>query len=141
MATILILGSVNWGVIGWVALGTIILVILVAAVGRGILVAFPPKSEYTSSFASKKTAKAARKVVPAAGVPAISVEYKNISAETLAAISAAVSVVLRGKKFALKSVSPAAAVPAQNGAPAPAKISSEWAMEGRREVYASHAIR
>ncbi|MCD8298558.1 MAG: hypothetical protein LUD39_02200 [Opitutae bacterium] len=145
MATISIIGSLNWGTIGWVALATVVLVVLVAAIGRGILAAFPPRPEHMSSFKKASPAPApapvAAPVAPAA--PAVAPTYKNIPMETLAVISAAVAVVLRGKKYTLLGVRPAPAptpeVP-QNPAANVERLMTEWSMEGRRQVYSSHDV-
>ena len=37
------LSAVNWGVVGWVLVGAVALIVVVAAVGRAIAAAFPPK--------------------------------------------------------------------------------------------------
>ncbi len=149
MATISIIGSLNWGTIGWVALATVVLVVLVAAIGRGILAAFPPRPEHMSSFKKASPASASAPAPVAAPVapatPAAAPTYKNIPMETLAVISAAVAVVLRGKKYTLLGVRPAptpAPVPEvpQNPAANVERLMTEWSMEGRRQVYSSHDV-
>ncbi len=137
MADILILGSVNWGVIGWVALGTVILVILVAAIGRGILAAFPPRPEHMSSFKKVRSVASKPVVAPPSSAPASAPTFKNISPETLASISAAVSVVLRGKKFTLRSVKPEQN-PGQQATNS--NILTGWSQEGLRQVHFSHNL-
>lgn len=57
--------AANWGVVGWVLVGTVVLIIVLAAVGRGIAAAFPPNPEHVSNFRRPVAA-----AVPAAPAPA-----------------------------------------------------------------------
>ena len=136
MTSPVIIGTISWGVIGWITLGTIIFLIVVAAVGRGIAAAFPPKPEHTSSFKKPKLVSAQT----AAGVPnAVPVARHvptDISPEIIAVISAAVAVTLRGQKFRVRGVRPADA-----SVPNIERLMAEWSMEGRRQVYSSHQLR
>lgn len=142
MADILILGSVNWGVIGWVALGTVLLVILVAAIGRGILAAFPPRPEHMSSFKKVRSTARPPAAIPSPSTPAPTPSFKNISPETLASISAAIAVVLRGKKFTLRSVrqehTNEGTNPSQQATTN--SILTGWSQEGLRQVHFSHNL-
>lgn len=133
------LSTINWGTVGWVLVGTIALLVVVAAVGRAIAAAFPPNPEHMSSFRKP----AAAPVVPApvaAPVPVAPVPAPArvpaagaISPETMAVIAAAVAVALRGHRYAITNVAPAKA-------PDIEQLMSLWSLEGRRQVYSSHTL-
>lgn len=139
----ILLGAINWGMVGWVLVGAVVLIVVVAAVGRAIAAAFPPNPEHMSNFrkpaAARVPAPVAAPAAPAkpaavpaaAGVPAVA---GDVSPEILAVIAAAVSVALRGKNFAITNV-----VPAQK-APDIEQLMSLWSLEGRRQVYSSHTL-
>lgn len=127
--------AANWGVVGWVLVGTVVLIIVLAAVGRGIAAAFPPNPEHVSNFRRPAPAVPAAPAVapaaPAAPVPGASA----ISPEIMAVIAASVAVVLRGKNFSITGVAPAA-----SKAPDIEQLMSLWSLEGRRQVYSSHSL-
>lgn len=127
--------AISWGVMGWVILGTVIFLILVAALGRAIAATFPPKPEHMSSFKKPSSAKPAHTVsatvAAKATVPAVP---GDISPEILAVISAAVATVLQGQKYAIRDVRPVISAPNIE------HLMTEWSMEGRRQVYSSHQI-
>lgn len=143
-----ILGTINWGVVGWVLIGAIALIIVVAAVGRAIAAAFPPNPEHVSSFRKPAAAQTpvpapapkAPAAVPAnvpapaavAGTPAAS---GAIPPDVMAVIAAAVAVALRGARFSIRGVEPAAPK-----APDIERLMSLWSLEGRRQVYSSHTL-
>lgn len=127
--------AATWSAIGWVILGTIVFIILVAALGRGIAAAFPPKPEHMSSF-KKPTTKSAP-VAPArtpASIPALRAA-SDISPEIMAVIAASVATVLQGQKYKVHNVRLAAMK-----TPNIEHLMTEWSMEGRRQVYSSHQI-
>lgn len=133
--------TVNWGVVGWVLLGAVALIVVVAALGRAIAAAFPPSPEHVSSFRKPKASgvpAAPAAVVPvAASAPAASVPAQAsdaISPEIMAVIAASVAVVLQGKRYAIKGV-------AAQKAPDIEQLMSLWSLEGRRQVYSSHVTR
>ncbi len=131
------LSTINWGTVGWVLVGTIALLVVVAAVGRAIAAAFPPNPEHMSSFRKPAAPVVPAPVatpVPAAPVPAARVPAAGaISPETMAVIAAAVAVALRGRRYAITNVSPAKA-------PDIEQLMSLWSLEGRRQVYSSHTL-
>lgn len=57
------LSEINWGVVGWVLVGTVVLVIVVAAIGRAVAAAFPPSAEHVSNFRKPAAPVADRKSV------------------------------------------------------------------------------
>lgn len=125
--------AANWGVVGWVLVGTVVLIIVLAAVGRGIAAAFPPNPEHVSNFRRPAPAVPA---APAPAAPAAPVSGASaISPEIMAVIAASVSVVLRGKNFSITGVAPAAPK-----APDIEQLMSLWSLEGRRQVYSSHSL-
>lgn len=135
MTTTLFLAT-SWSVIGWVVLGTVLFLVVVAALGRGIAVAFPPKPEHMSSF-KKPTTKASAlsaRSVPAPMIPAMRAE-SDIAPEILAVIAASVATVLKGQKYTVHGVRLTAMK-----APNIEHLMTEWSMEGRRQVYSSHQI-
>ncbi len=134
MTTMLFLAT-SWGAIGWVILGTIVFIILVAALGRGIAAAFPPRPEHMSSF-KKPTAKATPLASPRtpASIPALRAA-SDISPEIMAVIAASVATVLQGQKYKVHNVRLAAMK-----TPNIEHLMTEWSMEGRRQVYSSHQI-
>ena len=132
--------AANWGVVGWVLVGTVVLIIVLAAVGRGIAAAFPPNPEHVSNFrrpapavpaAPAPAAPAAAPAAPAAPVSGADA----ISPEIMAVIAASVAVVLRGKNFSITGVAPAAPK-----APDIEQLMSLWSLEGRRPGYSSHSL-
>lgn len=127
------LSTINWGTIGWVLVGTVALLVVVAAVGRAIAAAFPPNPEHMSSFrkpvAPVIPAPVSAPIPAAARVPAASA----ISPEVMAVIAAAVAVALRGRRYAIKDVAPAKT-------PDIEQLMSLWSLEGRRQVYSSHTL-
>lgn len=143
------LGTIDWSMVGWVLVGAVVLIIVVAAVGRAIAAAFPPNPRHMSNFrrSATKRAAAARAAASASApakvgagaaaptVPAAVAGAGAIPPEILAVIAAAVSVVLRGKSFAIKDVSEAQPKP-----PDIEHLMSRWSLEGRRQVYSSHTI-
>ncbi|MCR5183613.1 MAG: hypothetical protein K6B46_02810 [Opitutales bacterium] len=133
MTTSIIFAAIQWGVIGWVTLGTIVFVILVAAFGRAIAAAFPPSPEHMSNF---KRPGSTRANVVAAAVASRSLSPKEvanvISEETMAIIAAAVAMALNGEKHTIKTV--------QQIAPERGVVVSAWAMDGVRSQM-SHNIR
>ena len=125
--------AANWGVVGWVLVGTVVLIIVLAAVGRGIAAAFPPNPEHVSNFRRPAPAVPA---APAPAAPAAPVSGASaISPEIMAVIAASVAVVLRGKNFSITGVAPAAPK-----APDIEQLMSLWSLEGRRQVYSSHSL-
>ena len=133
--------AVNWGVVGWVLVGTIALLVVVAAIGRAIAAAFPPNPEHVSSFSKPVAAPAP--VIPAAPVAvapvapapaAAPVPSGAIPPEVMAVIAASVAVVLRGQRFSITGVEPA-----QKTADIE-RLMSLWSLEGRRQVYSSHSL-
>lgn len=134
MTTTLFLAT-SWSVIGWVVLGTILFLIVVAALGRGIATAFPPKPEHMSSF-KKPTAKASATGAHAAPapIPAMRAE-SDIPPEILAVVAASVATALKGQKYTVHGVRLTAMK-----APNIERLMTEWSMEGRRQVYSSHQI-
>ncbi|MBQ9759217.1 MAG: hypothetical protein IJW12_05550 [Opitutales bacterium] len=133
--------AVNWGVVGWVLVGTIVLLVVVAAIGRAIAAAFPPNPEHVSSF--RKPVAAPAPVIPAAPVAvapvapapaAAPVPSGAIPPEVMAVIAASVAVVLRGQRFSITGVEPA-----QKTADIE-RLMSLWSLEGRRQVYSSHSL-
>lgn len=134
MTTTLFLAT-SWSVIGWVVLGTILFLIVVAALGRGIAAAFPPKPEHVSSF-KKPTAKSSATAVRSvpAPIPAMRAE-SDIPPEILAVIAASIATVLKGQKYTVHGVRLTAMK-----APNIEHLMTEWSMEGRRQVYSSHQI-
>lgn len=139
----ILLGAINWGMVGWVLVGAVVLIVVVAAVGRAIAAAFPPNPEHMSHFRKPAAARVPAPVAPAAKAPAPAVPVASgvpatagdVSPEILAVIAAAVSVALRGKNFAITNV-----VPAQPKAPDIEQLMSLWSLEGRRQVYSSHTF-
>ena len=132
------LSTINWGTVGWVLVGTIALLVVVAAVGRAIAAAFPPNPEHMSSFRKPAAPVVPAPVaapVPAAPAPAAArgPAAGAISPETMAVIAAAVAVALRGRRYAITNVSPAKA-------PDIEQLMSLWSLEGRRQVYSSHTL-
>lgn len=132
--------AVNWGVVGWVLVGTIALLVVVAAVGRAIAAAFPPNPEHVSSF-RKPVAPASVPATPVAaapGAPAVAPAATSaagtIPPEIMAVIAASVAVALRGKRFAITGVEPS-----QKPADIE-RLMSLWSLEGRRQVYSSHSL-
>lgn len=126
--------AISWSVIGWVILGSVLFLVLVAAIGRGIAAAFPPKPEHMSSFkkpTSKAPAAPARTPAP---IPAMRAE-SDIAPEVLAVIAAAVSTALQGQKYTVHGVRLTAMK-----APNIEHLMTEWSLEGRRQVYSSHQI-
>lgn len=136
-----LLCAVNWGVVGWVLVGTIVLIFVVAAVGRAIAAAFPPSAEHVSNFRKPAASAPAPAVVPApsaapAAAPvAATSPAGEISPEIMAVIAASVAVVLRGRRFSITGVS---SVPQK--APDIEQLMSLWSLEGRRQVYSSHTL-
>ncbi|MBQ6704468.1 MAG: hypothetical protein IJN19_00470 [Opitutales bacterium] len=134
--------AVNWGVVGWVLVGTIALLVVVAAIGRAIAAAFPPNPEHVSSFRKPVAAPvpvapvAVAPVAPApAPVPAAAPAPAGaIPPEVMAVIAASVAVVLRGQRFSITGVEPA-----QKPADIE-RLMSLWSLEGRRQVYSSHSL-
>ena len=132
--------AANWGVVGWVLVGTVVLIIVLAAVGRGIAAAFPPNPEHVSNFrrpapaVPAAPAPAAPAAAPAASAAPVS-GADAISPEIMAVIAASVAVVLRGKNFSITGVAPAAPK-----APDIEQLMSLWSLEGRRQVYSSHSL-
>ncbi|MBQ7332109.1 MAG: hypothetical protein IJW39_02540 [Opitutales bacterium] len=133
--------AVNWGVVGWVLVGTIALLVVVAAIGRAIAAAFPPNPEHVSSF--RKPVAAPAPVVPVAPVAVAPVAPAPAAApapsgaippEVMAVIAASVAVVLRGQRFSITGVEPA-----QKTADIE-RLMSLWSLEGRRQVYSSHSL-
>lgn len=133
--------AVNWGVVGWVLVGTIVLLVVVAAIGRAIAAAFPPNPEHVSSF--RKPVAAPAPVIPAAPVAVAPVAPAPAAApapsgaippEVMAVIAASVAVVLRGQRFSITGVEPA-----QKTADIE-RLMSLWSLEGRRQVYSSHSL-
>lgn len=133
--------AVNWGVVGWVLVGTIALLVVVAAIGRAIAAAFPPNPEHVSSF--RKPVAAPAPVIPAAPVAVAPVAPAPAAApapsgaippEVMAVIAASVAMVLRGQRFSITGVEPA-----QKTADIE-RLMSLWSLEGRRQVYSSHAL-
>lgn len=135
----LFLSEVHWGTVGWVLVGTVVALVVVAAIGRGIAAAFPPKPEHMSSFRKPAApiaatpAPAAPATVRAASAPVAPAE---ISPEIMAVIAASVAVVLHGKSYSIKGVAPAASAHADVE-----RLMSLWSLEGRRQVYSSHTMR
>lgn len=134
------LSEINWGVVGWVLVGTVVLVIVVAAIGRAVAAAFPPSAEHVSNFrkpAAPVAVPAAVPVAPAPRVPAGAASSANaaggVPPEIMAVIAASVSVVLRGHRFAITDVAPAKT-------PDIEQLMSLWSLEGRRQVYSSHTL-
>lgn len=132
--------AANWGVVGWVLVGTVVLIIVLAAVGRGIAAAFPPNPEHVSTFrrpvaAAVPAAPAPAPAAPAAAPAAPVSGASAISPEIMAVIAASVAVVLRGKNFSITGVAPAAPK-----APDIEQLMSLWSLEGRRQVYSSHSL-
>ncbi len=132
------LSTINWGTVGWVLVGTIALLVVVAAVGRAIAAAFPPNPEHMSSFRKPAAPVVPAPVaapVPAAPAPAAArvPAAGAISPETMAVIAAAVAVALRGRRYAITNVAPAKA-------PDIEQLMSLWSLEGRRQVYSSHTL-
>ena len=136
------LSAVNWGVVGWVLVGAVALIVVVAAIGRAIAAAFPPNPEHVSSFrkpAAPMPVAAPAPVPPApvAVAPAPAAPVANaIPPEIMAVIAASVAVALRGQRFAITGVQPA--VP-KNPADIE-RLMSLWSLEGRRQVYSSHTL-
>ncbi|MBR5622687.1 MAG: hypothetical protein IKW49_05845 [Opitutales bacterium] len=134
MTTMLFLAT-SWGAIGWVILGAIVFIVLVAALGRAIAAAFPPSPEHMSSF--KKPATKSAPVVASrapASIPALRAS-NDISPEIMAVIAASIATVLQGQKYKVHNVRLAAMK-----APNIEHLMTEWSMEGRRQVYSSHQI-
>lgn len=135
------LSAVNWGVVGWILVGLVALVVVVAAVGRAIAAAFPPNPEHMSSF-RKPVAPAPVAVVPVAPAPAPVAPAApapvsgSIPPEVMAVIAASVAVVLRGKRYAITGVEPAV----QKNPADIERLMSLWSLEGRRQVYSSHSL-
>lgn len=128
--------ATTWSAIGWVILGTVIFLVLVAALGRGIAAAFPPKPEHMSSF-KKPVTRSAAPAVPArtpASIPALRAA-SDIPPEIMAVIAASVATVLQGQKYKVHNVRLAAMK-----TPNIEHLMTEWSMEGRRQVYSSHQI-
>lgn len=135
----LFLSEVHWGTVGWVLVGTVVALVVVAALGRGIAAAFPPKPEHMSSLRKPASASSAPAVAPVpARVPAIATPAgsASVSPEIMAVIAASVAVVLRGKAHTITSVAPAPAPTADVE-----RLMSLWSLEGRRQVYSSHMTR
>lgn len=139
-----LLCAINWGVVGWVLVGTVVLIFVVAAIGRAIAAAFPPSAEHVSNFrkpaapapvAVPAAPVAAPSAAPAAAVPAAASSAGAISPEIMAVIAASVAVVLRGQRFSITGVS---SVPQK--APDIEQLMSLWSLEGRRQVYSSHTL-
>ena len=129
--------AISWSIMGWVILGTVVFLILVAALGRGIAAAFPPKPEHMSSFkkpAKKSSPVAAVRAPTPASIPALRAE-SDISPEILAVVAASVATVLRGQKYKVHNVRLAAMK-----TPNIEHLMTEWSLEGRRQVYSSHQI-
>lgn len=134
MTTMLFLAA-SWSAIGWVILGTVAFIVLVAAIGRGIAAAFPPKPEHMSSF--KKPAAKSAPATPSrapASIPALRAA-SDISPEIMAVIAASVATILQGQKYKVHNVRLAAMK-----TPNIEHLMTEWSMEGRRQVYSSHQI-
>lgn len=133
------LSEINWGVVGWVLVGTVVLVIVVAAIGRAVAAAFPPSAEHVSNFrkpAAPVAVPAAAPVAPASRVPAAASPAnaaEGVPPEIMAVIAASVAVVLRGRRFAITGVAPAKT-------PDIEQLMSLWSLEGRRQVYSSHTL-
>lgn len=131
------LSTINWGMVGWVLVGAVALIVVVAAVGRAVAAAFPPNPEHMSSF--RKPAPVAPAPVVAAPAPAAPVSAAApapagaIPPEVMAVIAASVAVVLRGRRYAITNVVPAKA-------PDIEQLMSLWSLEGRRQVYSSHTL-
>jgi hypothetical protein len=132
------LSAVNWGVVGWVLVGTVVFLVVVAAIGRAIAAAFPPNPEHMSSFRKPvapvvvPTAPAPAPVAAPAPVPAA--PAGAIPPEVMAVIAASVAVVLRGKRYSITGVEPV-----QKSADIE-RLMSLWSLEGRRQVYSSHSL-
>ncbi|MBP3302701.1 MAG: hypothetical protein J6L64_06190 [Opitutales bacterium] len=133
--------AVNWGVIGWVLVGTIALLVIVAAVGRAIAAAFPPNPEHVSSFRKPVVTPTPVPVAPVVTAPsapapvrAVPPAVGTIPPEVMAVIAASVAVVLRGQRFSITGVEPA-----QKAADIE-RLMSLWSLEGRRQVYSSHSL-
>ncbi|MBQ8445500.1 MAG: hypothetical protein IJX22_03835 [Opitutales bacterium] len=135
--------AVNWGVVGWVLVGTIALLVVVAAVGRAIAAAFPPNPEHVSSFRKPMAAPAPVPVAPVSTAPVARVPVPvaapvpaggAIPPDVMAVIAASVAVVLRGQRFSITGVEPA-----QKTADIE-RLMSLWSLEGRRQVYSSHSL-
>lgn len=137
--------TINWGMVGWVLVGAIVFIVVVAAVGRAIAAAFPPNPEHVSNFRKPSspvvpTSPAAPTPAPvapvalgaAASTPASPTE---ISPEIMAVIAASVAVVLRGQQYTITGVSSVATPPADIE-----RLMSLWSLEGRRQVYSSHSL-
>lgn len=127
MATSIVFAAVQWGVIGWITLGSIVFIVLVAALGRGIAAAFPPSPEHMSNFK-----RPALKRPSAAAVAAANVEAGGISKETMAVIAAAVAMALNGRKHSIKTV--------QQISPSRGPVVNAWALDGVRSQM-SHNLR
>lgn len=133
MITSIILGTIQWGVIGWVTLGTIVFIILVAALGRGIAAAFPPSPEHMSNFKRPGTNRAHVAAAAVASRALTPTDVANVvSEETMAIIAAAVAMTLNGKKYTIKTV--------QQVAPTRGPVVSAWVIDGVRSQM-SHNIR
>lgn len=135
--------AINWGMVGWVLVGAVALIVVVAAVGRAIAAAFPPNPEHMSNFRNKPAAPvpapvAAPAPAPVAAAPAAAPAAPAVGAdippEIMAVIAASVAVVLRGKRYAITGVS--AAAPSADIE----RLMSLWSLEGRRQVYSSHSL-
>lgn len=135
--------AINWGMVGWVLVGAVALIVVVAAVGRAIAAAFPPNPEHMSSFRNKPAAPAPAPVAtpaPApvakpAPAPAVAPAVgADIPPEIMAVIAASVAMVLRGRRYAITGVAPAP------NSPDIERLMSLWSLEGRRQVYSSHSL-
>lgn len=138
-----LLCAVNWGVVGWVLVGTVVLIVVVAAIGRAIAAAFPPSAEHVSNF--RKPAAVVPAPVPAVPAPAApsaapvpaspAAPAGAVPPEIMAVIAASVAVALRGRRFSITGVSSA-----PQKAPDIEQLMSLWSLEGRRQVYSSHTL-
>jgi len=135
----LFLSEVHWGTVGWVLVATIGALVVVAALGRGIAAAFPPKPEHMSSFRKPAATTAPALVAQPASVRASApapTAGTTVSPEIMAVIAASVAVVLKGKAHTITSVAPVSAPTADVE-----RLMSLWSLEGRRQVYSSHVTR
>jgi len=135
----LFLSEVHWGTVGWVLVATIVALVVVAALGRGIAAAFPPKPEHMSSFrkpAATPTSATVAQPMPVRVAAPAPTAGTTVSPEIMAVIAASVAVVLKGKNHTITSVAPAPAPTADVE-----RLMSLWSLEGRRQVYSSHMPR
>lgn len=134
------LSAVNWGVVGWVLVGTVVFLVVVAAIGRAIAAAFPPNPEHMSSFRKPvvpvvvPAAPAPAPVATPAPTPVPAAPAGAIPPEVMAVIAASVAMVLRGKRYSITGVEPV-----QKPADIE-RLMSLWSLEGRRQVYSSHSL-